>query len=487
MDTGEHHIRRRLSLRLKLTLWMVVLFLVVQLSLAFVFRLFQQRSINEYFNARITARLEQVAADLRPQLGSLTNQQAGAIAENYRRLLLQKQFALAVYNEAGQAVASSRPGAKMLPTDVWARVRDPNASTVVYLANGDAGSGVTEPVRWAARWLTASDGGRFLLLVGWSDVYASELQRLLAGVFFVGIPIGVVAVAISAYVISGAAIQPFRAIRHMAKGLDPEFLGERLEMPGLGLEAAELQQSLERTRQRLEIAFNAQERFMSSVSHELKTPIAVLMTEAQNLRLDRADKDVRSFVDSTKDELDKLGRMVDSFLLLTRVRHGKATVPNQEHCLVRDIMVESFEGCIGMAQQHDVRLSIRLPEGEHLDAGVRGNCDLLRTVLDNLIRNAIRFSPRSSVVEVMGSVEEDRLILRVSDSGPGIPPTLLPRIFDRFAQSTEEQRRGRGHGLGLEIAMGITELHGGTIRAENRVAGGCEFTVSLPISMTGAV
>jgi signal transduction histidine kinase len=178
--------------------------------------------------------------------------------------------------------------------------------------------------------------------------------------------------------------------------------------------------------------------------------------------------------------------MVESFLLLTRVRHGKAVIPNQELCTIRDIIVASYEGCASMASQHKVRVGVILPDGDDVDAAVLGNADLLRTVIDNLLRNAIRFSPVGSMVEIIGRVEGQHLFISVRDFGPGIPIDLLPRIFDRFSQSNEEQRRGRGHGLGLEIAMGITELHGGTISVRNLDTGGCEFEVVLPISHDGS-
>lgn len=125
---------------------------------------------------------------------------------------------------------------------------------------------------------------------------------------------------------------------------------------------------------------------------------------------------------------------------------------------------------------------MQLPDGEDLDVAVLGNCDLLRTVIDNLVRNAIRFTPKDGVVMVSAAVRDDRLTINVRDVGPGIPAELLPRIFDRFSQSKDELRRGRGHGLGLEIAMGITELHGGTIVARNVETGGCEFEVVLPVA-----
>ena len=150
-----------------------------------------------------------------------------------------------------------------------------------------------------------------------------EILGLLSGVMFFSVPIGLIAVAISAYAIASIAVRPIRAMRTMARGLEPEFLGERVPLSGSGLELTELQQDLERTRQKLEAAFTVQERFMSNVSHELKTPISVLMTEAQTLKLETAPKDVRAFVASAMDELEKLGRMVDSFCSRA-VRHGKS-------------------------------------------------------------------------------------------------------------------------------------------------------------------
>ncbi len=470
---------RSISLRAKLTLWMVVIFLVVQLSLGFVFELYQRRSINEFFDARLKARLDQVAEAVVPLLPAVQNVDLYSQADRNRELLFQKFFLIQVFDESGVPVASSEAPAAPLPPAVLSSLLGSSGPISVPLPLSipkDSGA-----ARAAAKWVPGPDGRRFVVLIAWSDMYAQEMLRLLSGVLFFSIPIGVAAVAISAYAISGIAVRPIRAMGHMARGLEPEFLGERVKLTGSGTELAELQQSLEGTRLKLEAAFGAQERFMSNVSHELKTPIAVLMTEAQTLKLDQSPKEVRAFVESTLDELYKLGRMVDSFLLLTRVRHGKATVPNQESCLVRDIMVYSYEGCAPMAAQHGCRIAIRLPEEPHMDVAVRGNCDLLRSVLDNLIRNAIRFNPKDHVVHVRGEVVDDRLLIRVRDQGPGIPTALLPRIFDRFAQSTDEQRRGRGHGLGLEIALGITELHGGTISAANCEDGGCEFTISLPI------
>jgi signal transduction histidine kinase len=121
-----------------------------------------------------------------------------------------------------------------------------------------------------------------------------------------------------------------------------------------------------------------------------------------------------------------------------------------------------------------------------MDTAVAGEPELLRTMLDNLVRNAIRFSPTDERVEVEASVVGDRVKIRVRDYGPGIPAAQLATIFDRFAQAPEEQRKGRGHGLGLAIALGIAELHGGSISAENCEDRGCTFVVELPQFRPGA-
>ena len=101
--------------------------------------------------------------------------------------------------------------------------------------------------------------------------------------------------------------------------------------------------------------------------------------------------------------------------------------------------------------------------------------------MNNLVRNAIRFSPRGEVVSVVGVVRGGGFEIRVRDRGEGIPKDVLGNIFDRFVRASGEARRGRGHGLGLAIAKGIAELHGGDITAANHPDGGAVFTVMLPI------
>lgn len=478
----------RFSFRLKLTLWMTIIFLAVQLALVFVLQIYQHRSINAFYDERILARQNQIALELGKQIPDVSDQFLRDYAERYRQLTFQQQFVVRVFNHEGEPVASSVfSGHTRMDSDAWSKMRLTDGGVVLKSQDLAVISPTSDPMRTAAGWVRGADGKRYVVEITWGDQFAQRMLDIVSGVLFITIPIGVVAVMVSAYAISGVAIQPIRAMRQMARGLEPEFLGQSVPFASGSSEVAALQRDLERTRLKLEAAFSAQERVMSNVSHELKTPIAVLMTEAQTLRLEGASKEIRGFVSSAMDELDKLGRMVDSFLLLTRVRHGKAAIPNRENCLARDVIMQSYEGCVSMAAQYGVQIIVNLPEGDDSEISVRGNCDLLRTVVDNLLRNAIRFSPKGQPVRLSARAEGDRLHITVRDSGTGIPSELLPRLFDRFSQSSDEQRRGRGHGLGLEIAMGITELHGGTISVRNRDEGGCEFTVALPLNRDGDV
>jgi two-component system OmpR family sensor kinase len=256
----------------------------------------------------------------------------------------------------------------------------------------------------------------------------------------------------------------------------PIFLGSTAS------ELKDLQVELDRMRQRLEAGYEAQERFVANVSHEIKTPIATVLTEAQTLpRNLPLPSDVKQFIESTQDEMRRLGKLVESFLLLTRVRHGKPLQSTTRTVIVNDLVMESVLHCRKMAEQHEVKLTPELCEEQDRDLTVRGDPELLRTMVDNLIRNAIRFSPHGQTVDVTVKCEPEQISICVGDRGPGIAPELLDKIFDRFSQAKSEEKLGRGSGLGLEIAQGIAELHGGRITITNRKNGGCEFCATLPL------
>lgn len=474
--------RRRVSLRVKLTAWVVAIFVVTQGSLSVVFLLYEQASIDRFFSERLETRASALAARIGALDVPLTDAILREFASEQLDFVAFERFALTVYDARGHVVASSQEptsSARLLSAiaaDKPSLLRHP----LGILRDPDPGA---EQARVAVKPFRTADQTRFALVAATSDTYARQLYDTATNVLLFMIPIGVVAAGFAGWFIAGLAVAPIVRLQDVAIRLSPQSIDQQVDLSPHSAELAELELELDQARKRIQAAFQAQERFISNVSHELKTPIAVVIAEAQVLHLDdETPEEVRDFVESVRDEMRRLGAMVNSFLLLTRVREGRAETISQR-CTVNDLIMESVDDCYTWAVQHRVHLAPQLlDDPETIDASLRGDPHLLRTMLNNLVFNAIRFSPEGSRVEIHSEMEApDRVSVAVRDRGPGIPETLLDHVFDRFAQSDAEQRKGRGHGLGLEIAQGIAELHAGSIGVRNLGEGGCEFTIVLPV------
>lgn len=495
---GTARSRLTASLRLRLTLWVVIIFMVIQFTLGLVFMLYQQAAIGRMFDDRLRQHANLVRSDVAASLGDMSDMHLRAIMRRRMGPSLHEEVFVKVFAADGTLLAASHDARLGLPLDAVRQAARASGAHVVRFPlrrDADAGSRVSTDARALLLPIEAHDGAPHVLLCA---VDGSEADRMLGvslRVLLVALPIGLVSALVSGWFIAGIAVAPLYELGRMARRLSPESIGRTLGESTNSTEVADLQRELENARRRIEQGFMAQERFMSNVSHELKTPIAVLLTELQTLKINDADPEVRDFVRSVEQEMRKLGRLVDSFLLLTKVREGKSRT-RLERVQINDLVLDAVGRSASMATQHRVRIEPSLLcDEDQVDLAVVGEDALLCTMLDNLVRNAVRFSPAEGTVFIEPrptadapgeSPNADRWIqISVRDQGPGIPPELVDRVFDRFAQAKSEERRGRGHGLGLEIAQGIAELHGGKISVRNLPGGGCEFTVSLPLAAEG--
>jgi len=291
------------------------------------------------------------------------------------------------------------------------------------------------------------------------------------------------------WLLAGVAVRPLEDLTSLARNLTPASIGQGVPLGDTSSEVARLRLELDRALRRLDRAFRAQERFASNVAHELKTPIATVLTEAQVLRLGRGRRGdaEEGFLASVEEEMRRLGRLVEGFLLLTRTRDGDQTI-DERRTDPNELIMSVVERVADSAAHAGVAVRAVLFEEEV--PPLAGDPDLLATMLENLVRNAIRFSPQNGTIAVTGQRDDATFVLTVDDEGPGIAPELVARIFDRFVQSPEEQRRGRGHGLGLAIAQGVAELHGGYIEVAAEPPspkGGCRMIVRLPWRHADAV
>jgi PAS domain S-box-containing protein len=223
--------------------------------------------------------------------------------------------------------------------------------------------------------------------------------------------------------------------------------------------------------------------FLALLSHELRNPLAPILTATQLMQL-RGDVATPHEREVILRQAQHLVRLVDDLLDVSRVARGKVTLAKGSLQLA-SVVAKAVEATAALLEQRRHRLSLSVPS-EGLP--IEGDEVRLTQVVSNLLTNAARYTPSGGRVEVAAAREGDEVVLRVRDSGNGIDPVLLPSLFDMFVQGPRGPDRSQsGLGLGLSLVRMLTELHGGTVSARSDGPGlGSEFTVRLPAS-TGLV
>lgn len=336
-----------------------------------------------------------------------------------------------------------------------------------------------------------------------------RLHRALIAMLAAGLTVGLIGSAVGGWMVSGVVVSRVNRVAKAVREVSPTRLDERVEIPAGEDEIGQMTKDLNKMLERMAVAFRSQERFMSEVSHELKTPLSALLAEAQVLKQMRAAprysvpgidpkmaaetrrllEPYERFVLSVEEEMRWLGKLVESFLMLARFGHGKQFV-TETLVPMNDVVLDAVEHSTLYARQHGVKLALTLYDAaeNEPEAMIRGDNELLRVVSDNLIRNAVQFSKKGDSVFIRlayehaaAGVDHGMLVLTVKDQGPGVPPDYVERIFDRFQQAPGKAATRRGSGLGLTISKSIVDLHGGTIDLRNDPEGGCTFRVRLPL------
>jgi len=230
---------------------------------------------------------------------------------------------------------------------------------------------------------------------------------------------------------------------------------------------------------RLDSALEAQRRFTADASHELRSPLTALRGELEVARRkERSKEEYTRVLDSALDEVDRLSRIAEDLLTLTRSEAGVVN-PHSELVDLRARVSHAMGRLARKAGEKGVQMI--LEEEEPAPAMV--DPDLLDRVAWNLLDNAIKFTPSGGEVTVRVGSEGEFATLLVEDTGPGIPEDRIHQVFERFVRLDDSRTPGSregGTGLGLAIVRAITELHGGRVEAFNRGEGGARFKVSLP-------
>ncbi len=216
--------------------------------------------------------------------------------------------------------------------------------------------------------------------------------------------------------------------------------------------------------------------FISVVSHELRTPVALIKGYASTLSRDDAHWDMEIVRDSLiviEEEADRLAQMIDDLLDASRLQAGGMSL-NQTDVALNSLAARLAERFQTQTGRHQI--SISFPEKFPV---ILADETRIRQVLNNLISNAIKYSPEGEIM-ISGEMRPEKVILCVSDQGPGIDPKDMPHIFDRFYRAVESVNKTKGAGLGLYLARAIVEAHGGQMWIDPQKNSGARICFSLP-------
>jgi PAS domain S-box-containing protein len=245
-------------------------------------------------------------------------------------------------------------------------------------------------------------------------------------------------------------------------------------------ERAELLERESHARQQAEEASRLKEEFLATVSHELRTPLNAVVGWSRLLRSGQLDEDGAAHaVEVIERNAAAQRQIIEDLLDVSRIITGKLRI-NTQPVDVLLIIHAAIDAVRPAAEAKEIRISTHI---EAPDSIVRADSERLQQVLWNLLANAVKFTPARGTVDLYLEQHGSLAEIRIEDSGPGIPPEFLPRIFERFSQADgSSTRKHGGLGLGLAIVRHLVELHGGTVSAANRAQGGAVLTVSLPLT-----
>ncbi|HEY6709547.1 MAG TPA: ATP-binding protein [Actinomycetota bacterium] len=453
--------------------------------------------------ARLTAWYVLLLALILATLGSflLLRLRADLVAEVDEGLDAQAAGVLA--DDDGLAVISSRPVAGLPPGETAAQllsaggqVRDragaaPSGQpllTPAMLRRVLAGHQVRAEVRVGPdgaryRVLALRRGGRgsreptaLVVAAPLADVDRSvdrlRLLLLVAG------PVALALAGGGGWLLTRAALRPVDRMTEQAGAIGADRLGDRVSVPDAADELTRLARTLNGMLERIEHGVVTQRRFVADASHELRTPLAVMRAELEvALRDHDPAADASEVLDSAAEEVARMSKIVDDLLTLAHRDENRLELL-LEPVDLGVVATGVADQLRPLAEQAGVQLGVEAPAG----AAVLADRARLTQVVTNLVDNAVKFTGAGGAVRVRVWEAADGAGLAVADTGPGIAPEHLRRVFDRFYRLDAARSRARGgSGLGLAICRELVEAHGGRIWAESVEGAGSTFSLALPI------
>jgi heavy metal sensor kinase len=315
-----------------------------------------------------------------------------------------------------------------------------------------------------------------------------EIMEDIRHTFYWIIPIALLLASAGGYFLARKSLAPVTDMAAQARGMGAARLSERLEVSNPRDELGTLALSFNELLDRLEKSFEQQRRFVADASHELRTPVAILQgeTEVTLSRPDRPPEEYRETLAILRDESHRLAHIIEDLFTLTRADAGQYPLK------CRDLYLDELASdVLRRTRSLAIAKGVTLTSSIQPELPLYADEDLLRRMLLNLLDNAIKYTPAGGMINVDCRLDANFYVLRVSNTGPGIPMDLQSRIFERFFRADKARSRSEGDtggaGLGLSIARWIAEAHHGRLELAQSDSSGTTFTAYLPAPNRSAI
>ena len=458
------------TLRVRFAVWTTLLILVLMAAFSAFVYFNLSTSLTAAVDTSLAVSAAQAAAGLNTQNGQIILPEAIGADESGIQALSESGLTVIVLAQNGHMLQAVGP------------YRDITIPVNGTLSSNPQGTYITLTDRvetndqLRAYILPVMDNGQ---IAGWVQVFQSlgqvqdALDRLLTALLIGGTTLLLFA-ALGGYLLSARALRPIDQItltaQKIAGGGD---LSARLNLPDTGDEVGRLAATFDAMLVRLDNSFRRERQFTADASHELRTPLAAMQAILGVVREGvRPAGEYRQALDDLAEETNRLRGLTEDLLRLAR-GEDKTAVPC-ERVAFSDLLTDVADSLRPLAESKGLTLRVQVPEGLTLT----GDMDALIRLFVNLLDNAIKYTERGEIMLAARS-EADELIVDVTDTGIGIRPAHLPRIFDRFYR-VDTARSAGGAGLGLAIAQQITQAHGGRLEVRSTPGVGSTFSVCLP-------
>jgi len=335
---------------------------------------------------------------------------------------------------------------------------------------------IAQRARWRYRALHRAAGAFDIYIVASREPYAIALAALTLAAALL-LPLAALRARGAARHAVAEALEPLQRVTTATRAIGPAELGKRIERPTGQAEITELADSINRMLERVDRAHRALESFTADASHELRTPLTHLRAQVQWASTEgRSEAAIREALVAMERELERATKLVEELLLIARGENRQVTLAHAPFDLTA-VMDEVKEITDAMATGRDLQVGVAASPAP---VWAVGDADRTRHILLNLASNAVRYTASGTITF---AVRENGGFVGVSvaDTGPGIAPEHLERIFDRFFRIDQSRSRALGGtGLGLAIARLLAELQGGNVAVESTLGRGSTFTLWLP-------